>query len=357
MNMIKIGIVGGTGYTGVELLRLISQHPNAQLHTITSRKEAGIRVDHLFPSLRGYIDTQFTDTLCADLTDCDVVFYATPHGVAMQDAPNLLKKGVKVIDLAADFRLKNADIFQYWYKLPHSCPDLLKEAVYGLPELNRNAISQARLIGNPGCYPTTIQLGYAPLLSAGLIDPGHLVANCVSGISGAGKKSEIDFLFAETSDNFKAYGLAGHRHHPETVAQLERINILQATQAVSLIFTPHLMPAIRGMHSTLYATLNETGLEQMGNDSNVLQKMFEAFYANEPFIDVMPLGSIPDTRSVRGSNKLRIAVHRLNNSSTIIILVVQDNLVKGASGQAIQCMNLMFGLPEVTGLNILPVSP
>jgi N-acetyl-gamma-glutamyl-phosphate reductase len=357
MNTVKVGIVGGTGYTGVELLRLIAQHPKAQLHMITSRKEAGMRVDALFPSLRGHVDAVFSDTATADLKQCDVVFYATPHGVAMQGARDLLASGVKVIDLAADFRLQDTAVFEQWYKLPHSCPDLLKEAVYGLPELNRSAIRQARLIGNPGCYPTTMQLGYAPLLSAGLIEPGSLIANCVSGISGAGKKAEIDFLFTETSDSFKAYGMSGHRHHPETVAQLQRINVLESTQPVKLMFTPHLMPVIRGMHSTLYATLNEAGLALEASSPNALQDKFEAFYANEPFVDVMPSGSTPDTRSVRASNTLRIAVHRPKNTRTVMLLVVQDNLVKGAAGQAVQCMNLMFDLPESSGLDLVPLLP
>ncbi len=357
MNTVKVGIVGGTGYTGVELLRLIAKHPNATLHTITSRKEAGMRVDALFSSLRGHIDAVFTDTATADLTQCDVVFYATPHGVAMQSAPALLAAGVKVIDLAADFRLQDTAMFEQWYKLPHSCPDLVKEAVYGLPELNRADICQARLIGNPGCYPTTMQLGYAPLLKAGLVEPDSLIANCVSGISGAGKKAEIDFLFTETSDSFKAYGMLGHRHHPETLAQLQRINVMEATQPVALMFTPHLMPVIRGMHSTLYATLNDAGLALEASHPNALQAMFENFYANEPFVDVMPAGSTPDTRSVRASNVLRIAVHRPKKSRTVIVLVVQDNLVKGAAGQAVQCMNLMFGLPETAGLQLIPLLP
>jgi N-acetyl-gamma-glutamyl-phosphate reductase len=316
-----------------------------------------MRVDALFPSLRGHSDAVFTDTATADLTQCDVVFYATPHGVAMQNAPALLAAGVKVIDLAADFRLQDTAAFEQWYKLSHNCPDLLKEAVYGLPELNRADICQARLIGNPGCYPTTMQLGYAPLLKASLIEPNSLIANCVSGISGAGKKAEIDFLFTETSDSFKAYAMLGHRHHPETLAQLQRINVMEATQPVALLFTPHLMPVIRGMHSTLYATLNDAGLVLEASHPNALQTVFENFYANEPFVDVMPAGSTPDTRSVRASNILRIAVHRPKNSRTVIVLVVQDNLVKGAAGQAVQCMNLMFGLPETAGLQLIPLLP
>jgi N-acetyl-gamma-glutamyl-phosphate reductase len=345
--MIKVGIVGGTGYTGVELLRLIAHHPSAKLHMITSRKEAGMPVAEMFPSLRGHVDAVFTDTASADLSQCDVVFYATPHGVAMLDAPKLLAAGVKVIDLAADFRLQDVAVFEQWYKMPHACPDILKEAVYGLPELNRAAISKARVVGNPGCYPTTMQLGFAPLLKAGLIDPSSLIADCKSGVSGAGRKAELGMLFTEASDNFKAYGVAGHRHHPETIAQLQAMS----NESIHLIFTPHLTPMIRGMHSTLYAKLNAQG------KAADLQAVFEAAYKDEQFVDVMPAGSTPDTRSTRASNMLRIAVHRPQGSDTVVVLVVQDNLMKGAAGQAVQCMNLMFGYPEAAGLMHIPVLP
>ena len=345
--MIKVGIVGGTGYTGVELLRILAAHPEAQLTCITSRKEDGLPVADMYPSLRGRVSLAFSSPEKANLADCDVVFFATPHGVAMAQARELLASGVKIIDLAADFRIQNVAEFEKWYGIPHTCPDLLKEAVYGLPELNREAIKSARIIGNPGCYPTTMQLGYYPFLKAGLINPGQLVADCKSGVSGAGRKAEIGILFSEASDNLKAYSVAGHRHVPETLEQLRKMT----HSDVNLIFTPHLIPMIRGMHSTLYATLNQT----INNDE--LQHLVEATYGNEPFIDVMPFGSHPETRSVRGSNTLRISLHCPGNGSTLIILVVQDNLMKGASGQAVQCMNLMFGLPETSGLTQLPILP
>lgn len=345
--MIKVGIVGGTGYTGVELLRILSQHPEVELHAITSRKEDGLPVADMYPSLRGKVDLAFSSPDKADLKSCDVVFFATPHGVAMAQAQELLDAGVKVIDLAADFRLQDVAVFEKWYGIPHTCADLLKQAVYGLPELNREAIKTARLIGNPGCYPTTMQLGFAPLLRAGIIDAGNLIADCKSGVSGAGRKAELGILFSEVSDSFKAYGVAGHRHTPETTEQLQKLS----EQKVGLIFTPHLVPMIRGMHSTLYARLNCA----ISNDE--LQTMFEQAYADEAFVDVLPFGSHPDTRSTRASNMLRIALHRPGNGDTLIILVVQDNLVKGASGQAVQCMNLMFGLPEASGLNHVPVLP
>lgn len=345
--MIKVGIVGGTGYTGVELLRLLAAHPEVQLTAITSRKEDGLPVADMFPSLRGRVDIAFSAPDKADLSQCDVVFFATPHGVAMAQAPELLKAGVKVIDLAADFRIKDQATFEKWYKIPHTAPELLEEAVYGLPELNREDIKKARLIANPGCYPTTMQLGLYPLLKAGVIDAGNLIVDAKSGVSGAGRKAEIGTLFSEASDNFKAYGVAGHRHTPETSAQLQRYT----GQKVGLIFTPHLVPMIRGMLSTMYAKLTKD------IDNAALQALFEAEYKDSQFVDVMPFGSLPETRSTRGSNMLRIALHRPEPGDTVIVLAVQDNLVKGASGQAVQCMNLMFGFPEGMGLEQIALLP
>ena len=348
MNSIKIGIVGGTGYTGVELLRILARHPNAQLHAITSRTESGTPVADMFPSLRGAVDLKFSDPAGGILDECDVVFFATPHGVAMAQATALLAKGIKVIDLGADFRLQDTAVFEQWYKLPHSATDVLKESVYGLTELNREAIKTAQLIGNPGCYPTTMQLGFYPLLKNNLVDAGALIADCKSGVSGAGRKAEVATLFSESSDSMKAYGVSGHRHTPETVEQLNKMT----DQTVGLIFTPHLIPMIRGMHSTLYAKLLPEA-QSMGNDD--LQALFEATYANEPFVDVMPFGSHPETRSTRASNMLRMALHR--HGDTLIVLVVQDNLVKGAAGQAVQNMNVMFGFAETAGIDMLPVMP
>ncbi|NDP43602.1 MAG: N-acetyl-gamma-glutamyl-phosphate reductase [Aromatoleum sp.] len=343
--MIKIGIVGGTGYTGVELLRLLAQHPKASVRAITSRKDAGTKVADLFSSLRGKYDLAFADPADVDLASCDVVFFATPHGVAMAQARELTSAGVKIIDLAADFRLQDATVFEKWYGMPHACPDLLAEAAYGLPELRRDAVRKARIVGNPGCYPTTIQLGFVPLLEAGIVDTAHLIADCKSGVSGAGRKAEMGLMFSEASDNFRAYAVKGHRHLPETLEQLAP----HSATPVNMVFTPHLVPMIRGMHSTLYARLTRTDVD--------LQALFEKRYAGEPFVDVMPPGSMPDTRSVRASNMLRIAVHRPGNGDLVTVLVVQDNLVKGAAGQAIQNMNLMFGLAETAGLTALPVLP
>ena len=343
--MIKVGIVGGTGYTGVELLRLLAQHPDTDVRAITSRKDAGTAVADMFPSLRGRYALAFVDPADADLAACDVVFFATPHGVAMAQARELVAAGVKIIDLAADFRLKDPAVFAQWYGMPHTCPDLLAESVYGLPEVHREALRWARIVGNPGCYPTAVQLGFLPLLEAGIVDAAHLVADCKSGVSGAGRKAEMGLLFAEASDNFKAYGVTGHRHHPEIVQGLNAA----AGSPVSLVFTPHLVPMIRGIHATLYARLTDTRVD--------LQALFERRYAGEPFVDVMPPGSTPDTRSVRAANICRIAVHRPQGGDMALVLVVEDNLVKGAAGQAIQNMNLMFGFPETTGLAALPVLP
>jgi len=346
--MIAVGIVGGTGYTGVELLRLLATHPEAEIRTITSRKEAGLAVEAMFPSLRRIsrlAGLSYSNPAQADLQGCDVVFFATPHGVAMAQARELIGAGVKIIDLAADFRLKNASEFERWYKMPHACPDLLAESVYGLPEMHRETIRGARIVGNPGCYPTAIQLGFLPLVEAGIVDIDHLIADAKSGVSGAGRKAEIDLTLSEASDNFKAYAVTGHRHHPEIVQGLNGIS----KRPVKLIFTPHLTPMIRGIHATLYARLTRTDVD--------LQQLYEERFAGEPFIDVMPKGSHPDTRSVRASNVCRIAVHRPQDGDTAVILAVVDNLVKGAAGQAVQNMNLMCGLPEETGLLAPPVLP
>ena len=344
---LKIGIVGGTGYTGVELLRLLAIHPQAEIVAVTSRGEADMAVSEMFPSLRAYVDVAFSDPATVDLTQCDVVFFATPHGVAMSQAEALLKAGVKIIDLAADFRLQDTAVFEKWYKMPHTCPDILKNAVYGIPELYREKIKSAKVIGNPGCYPTTVLLGLAPLLEQGLIDfSAPIIADAKSGVSGAGRKAEVATLFAEASDNMKAYGVAGHRHQPEINAQLNQL----AGDKVNFVFTPHLIPMIRGMLSTIYVKLSAKA-----QDVDV-QAMFEKRYAKEQFVDVLPAGSLPETRSVRGSNQLRLALHK-QAEGYLTVLVVQDNLVKGAAGQAVQNMNIMFGLEENSGLQVVPLLP
>lgn len=342
--MIKVGIVGGTGYTGVELLRLLALHPEVSLHAITSRADAGTAVNQMFPSLRGLVDLLFVHPDEAHLEQCDLVFFATPNGIAMQQTSALLDAGVKVIDLAADFRLQNIASWEKWYGMTHACPDLVASAVYGLPEINREKIKSAQLVANPGCYPTAVQLGFIPLLEAGVIEAGSLIADAKSGVSGAGRKAEIATLFAEASDNFKAYGVAGHRHLPEIRQGLAQV----AGRDVGLTFVPHLTPMIRGIHATLYGRLTR--------DVD-LQALFEQRYKNEDFVDVMPPGSHPETRTVRGSNRCRIAVHRPQGGDTVVVLAVIDNLVKGAAGQAVQNMNIMFGFTENAALNIVPLLP
>ena len=319
-NKIKVGIVGGTGYTGVELLRLLAQHPNAELHAITSRGEAGTAVADMFPNLRGHVSLKFTDPTSSSLKDCDVVFFATPHGVAMKQSQELLAAGVRIIDLAADYRLQDTAAFEKWYGMPHSEPELLKESVYGLPEVNRQKIKSARIVGNPGCYPTATQLGLLPLVEAGCIDLDHLISDAKSGVSGAGRKAEVHTLFPEASDNFKAYGVPGHRHLPEIS---ERLSVA-AGRPVGLTFVPHLTPLIRGIHATLYARITR---------EEDFQALFEKRYASEPFVDVLPPKSHPETRSVRASNTCRIAIHRPQGGDTLVILSVIDNLVKGAAGR------------------------
>jgi N-acetyl-gamma-glutamyl-phosphate reductase len=342
--MIKVGIVGGTGYTGIELLRILAQHPEVNLVAITSRKEAGTSVQDFFPSLRGTVDIVYSDPSRTDLAKCDVVFFATPNTVAMGEARALLESGVRIVDLSADFRIKNVSEWEKWYKVKHASPELLPQAVYGLPEVNRGRIKDARLIANPGCYPTAVQLGLLPLIEAGCIDVTRLIADAKSGVSGAGKRTEEHLLFSEASDNFKAYGVAGHRHGPEIQQGLD----LAAGRKVGLTFVPHLVPMIRGIHATLYAHATRTA---------EFQRIFEDRYRNEPFVDVLPAGSEPDTRSVRAANTCRIAIHRPHGGDTLVVLSVIDNLVKGASGQAVQNMNIMFGLEETMGLSHLAVVP
>jgi len=343
--MIKAGIVGGTGYTGVELLRLLAAHDGVEITAITSRSEAGTAVAEMFPNLRGKLDLQFSEPDSATLTECDVVFFATPNGTAMRLVPELLGTGTRVIDLAADFRLRDPAEWLQWYGEPHACEDILEQAVYGLPEINRDKIKTASLIANPGCYPTAVQLGFMPLLENDLVDSSHLIADAKSGVSGAGRGAKVATLLCETSESFKAYNVPGHRHWPEIRQGLCGMT----SEKIGLTFVPHLTPMIRGIHATLYANLKEQGQD--------LQALFEQRYKDEPFVDVMPPGSHPETRSVKGANTCRIAVHVPPSGNTIVVLSVIDNLVKGAAGQAVQNMNIMFGLDETAGLNNIALVP
>jgi N-acetyl-gamma-glutamyl-phosphate reductase len=345
--MIKVGIIGGTGYTGVELLRLLVHHPQVQIQAVTSRAEADTPVANLFPNLRNHLDLVFTDPALENLIHCDIVFFATPNGIAMQFAPELLAAGVKVIDLAADFRLKAVDVWEQWYNMKHACPELLDEAVYGLPEINRAQIAQARLVANPGCYPTAVVLGFLPLLADHLVDNQSLIADAKSGVSGAGRKASVPMLMGEVGESFKAYNVSGHRHWPEICQILHDL----VKQPIELTFVPHLVPMIRGIEATLYANLErDIPLAE-------IQNLFVQRYQSEPFVDILPPQSHPETRNVRGVNWCQIAVHRPQSGKRVVVLSVIDNLVKGAAGQAIQNMNIMSGLPETTGLTGVALLP
>ena len=344
-HIFKVGIVGATGYTGVELLRLLLGHEQVDIHVVTSNSEKNRYVTDVFPSLSGYLDLKFSGHDAPALTECDVVFFATPHATSMYKIPELLNANVKIIDLSADFRLQDVDQWQYWYGVEHAAPELLKSAVYGSPEINRDLISKADLVANPGCYPTAVSLGLLPLLEDGLVDLNSLIADAKSGVSGAGRKAAMGSLFSEASESFKAYGVTGHRHWPEICQTLS----LCTGQAVDITFVPHLVPMVRGLFATLYVHLNQTELN--------ITDVYKTRYTDEPFVEVLPHGSQPDTRSVRGTNMCRIAVSQSQDSDKVIVLSVIDNLVKGAAGQAIQNMNIMFGLDEVMGLHFPALYP
>ena len=343
--MVKVGIVGGTGYTGVELLRLLALHEEAEVVAITSRAESGRRVDDLYPNLRGHYELSFSEPDVARLAACDIVFFATPHNVAMNLVPELLQAGARVVDLSADYRIRDAALWSEWYGEPHASPQILDQAVYGLPEVNRADIAGASLVACPGCYPTSVQLGLIPLVARGLVDPAHLIASSASGVSGAGRQAKVDNLLSEVADSFKAYAVAGHRHLPEIEQGLGDV----AGGPVQVTFVPHLLPMIRGIHSTLYARLLDGGED--------LQALYESWYAEEPFVDVLPAGTFPQTRTVKGANRCQISLQVPQDRDTVVVMATIDNLVKGASGQALQNMNIMLGLPEDMGLKQVGLLP
>ncbi len=344
-EMINAGIVGGTGYTGVELLRILSLHPEVGVSVVTSRADTGKRVDAVYPNLRGVTEAVFMEPAVETLAVCDVVFFATPNGIAMTMAEELLQRDVKVIDLSADFRLQDVAVWEKWYGMTHACPDLIAQAVYGLPEVNREKIRQADLIACPGCYPTAVQLGLLPLIEKGLIDLNHIIADVKSGVSGAGRKAALGTLMSETGESFKAYSAAGHRHLPEIRQGLATV----CGADIGLTFVPHLTPMIRGINASLYAR-TDAGLDE-------IQDLFEQRYAAEGFVGVLPKETHPDTRNVRGSNHCQIGLFKPQGEDTLVVLSVIDNLVKGAAGQAVQNLNLMYGFDESLGLGTVALYP
>ena len=348
--MITAGIVGATGYTGVELLRLLAGHGQVEVSLVTSRELAGTAVASHFPNLRGRFDLDFSAPDAAALAECDVVFFATPHAVAMKSAARVLAGGARVVDLSADFRIRDIGSWEQWYGTAHECPELVDEAVYGLPEVNRERIRDARLIAVPGCYPTAIQLALLPLLENRLVDETRLIADAKSGVSGAGRKAAAEYLLCEASESISAYAVAGHRHHPEIVQGLEAAS---GGNPVTLTFVPHLTPMVRGILATCYAPARDPE----ACSADLLQSAFERRYAGEAFVQVLPRGELPATREVRGSNICEIAVHYNESTSMAVVLAAEDNLVKGAAGQAVQCMNIAFGWNESKGLEGIGLLP
>ncbi len=343
--MVSVGIVGGTGYTGAELLRILAHHPDVDIKVVTSRSEAGNAITKLYPNLAPHIELNFTQPKVDALKQCDCVFFAAPNGTAMQMVPGLMDAEVKIIDLAADFRIKDVATWEHWYKQTHACPELLQQAIYGLPELHREKIQAAQLVANPGCYPTAVILGFLPLLEKGIGNNAKLIADAKSGVSGAGRGANVPTLYSEAGENFKAYNVIAHRHWPEIKQELESVTANQ----VDFTFTPHLVPMVRGIFATLYLA----NADQLGD----LRSIYQQRFAKEYFVKVMNEGVLPETKHVRGSNYCALSVQRPNDSNMIVILSVIDNLVKGAAGQAVQNMNLMCGIAEATGLTQLGLFP
>ncbi len=343
--MIRVGIVGASGYTGAELARLLANHPEVELTVATSRQYAGKPLSQAFPSLRGRVDLLCEDLQIADLVDrAELFFTAVPHQTAMSIVPQLLAAGKKVVDLSADFRLRDAGVYEQWYQA-HSAKDLLSRAVYGLPELYREKIACTALVANPGCYPTSVILALAPLLRAGVIDPETIVIDSKSGVSGAGRTAQVGSLYCEVADGFKAYKVAEHRHTPEIEQEL---SVLSGRQ-VTVSFTPHLVPMSRGILSTIYARVN-------GAEPD-LSELYQDFYRNETFVRLCPPNQYPATQYVRGSNYCDIGCKYDPRTGRLIVLSAIDNVVKGASGQAVQNMNIICGFPEQTGLMVVPFFP
>jgi N-acetyl-gamma-glutamyl-phosphate reductase len=346
--MLNVAIVGASGYTGLELIRILYCHPEVAVTCLTSEQSAGRKISDIFPTLRGRCDLTLENLEPVRVAEkADLIFTALPHKAAMEVVPTFLKLGKHVIDLSADYRLSDPEVYGAWYE-PHMNPANLKKAVYGLPELRRAKIKGARLVANPGCYPTSIILGLAPLLKKGLINTGDIIADSASGVTGAGRSAKVDSLYCEVNEGFRAYGVGGvHRHTPEIEQELS----LLAGEKLTITFTPHLVPMDRGILSTVYASPRKPMTTEQ------LVRIYEEYYRGEPFVRVLPQGSLPSTAFVRGSNFCDIAPLVDSRTGRIIIVSAIDNLVKGASGQAVQNMNLVCGFPETMGLEGLALFP
>lgn len=346
--MIKTGIIGVSGYAGGELARILHRHEGVELTVATSRQYSGRRLAQIYPNLRGT-----TELVCENLSAeevaerVDFIFTAVPPNTAMKIIPPLLEAGKKVVDLSADFRLNSAEVYESWYNCSHSAKQYLKEAVYGLPEMNRSAVASAGLVANPGCYPTSIILGLAPLLKQDLINPASIVADSKSGASGAGRAAKVAQLYCEVTDGIKAYGVGKHRHTPEIEQELAKL----AGEDMTISFSPHLLPVSRGINSTIYAEMKKEFIQEE------MMEVYRKSYKDEPFIRLCESGVFPATQNVRGSNYCDIGLHVDPRTGRVVVLSVIDNLVKGASGQAVQNMNLMCGFEEEAGLDIVPLFP
>lgn len=346
--MIKAGIIGATGYTGVELVRLLSCHPQVELQVLTSRSYADQNIAAIYPSLLGKVNMNCSEQDTGQvIAQCDVVFVALPHGHSVPVVQEAVEQGKKVVDLGADFRFRDAKIYEEWYQLEHQAPELAASAVYGLPELYREEIKSASVIANPGCYPTASILALAPVLKKGLVNPQTIIIDAKSGVSGAGRKATLTTHFGEANENVNPYGVAGHRHTPEIEQELMAI----AGEELQVSFTPHLMPMTRGILATCYATLNRKVSEKD------LREAYKEFYAGEPFVHLLSEGQWPHTKWVYGSNRCLINLTIDSRTNRLIVCSVIDNLVKGAAGQAVQNMNLMFGLPETAALDFNGIYP
>ena len=344
----RVGVAGCLGYTGFELVRLLDKHPNITLEVLTARVPDSVKKDPRFSlMLNEGVDGKISTLEDADFSSCELVFFATPHGVCVKHAKRLVNDGISVIDLSADFRLHDPKLFEEWYGIQHSAPELLDEAVYGLPELNRANLAGANLVAMPGCYPTSVIIGVLPLIEEKCLIK-TLLADCKSGVSGAGRSANSATIYGEVAENFKAYAVHGHRHLPEIKQEVARIINKSKEQSnsdnIEIQFTPHLLPMFRGLYSSIYVELTED-IEQDG-----LTELYETRYAGEPFVRILPKGVLPETRFVRESNEIHLYVNKFEGSSYLNILVAEDNLIKGAAGQAIQVMNLVFGFAETSGL-------